>query len=583
VVFFAVMAPEPMTRRRALGASAAALAASALAPPAALARRPAPFELALDGEAAATAASWRTTEVLRAPRRFDLLGLRWSAGAVDAQVRARTRHGGWTPWVPLHRAGDHAPDGARRPTGTEPAWTDSADLFQLRLRGSARGLRVRFVRAKPTATVAGGVARRLRRRASASARGAQAQPPPAGAVAPPRIITRSEWGGDSVPPRAAAAYGEVHLSFVHHTVTANDYAPEDSASIVLGIARYHRDTNGWNDIGYNFLVDKYGQVFEGRAGGMELAVIGAQAQGFNSASTGVACLGDFRAIPQSDAGIAALAQLLAWKHALHGIPAEGTLTVTSQGGETNRYRSGTPVTFQRISGHRDGDQTTCPGDLLYGQLPGLRDEVARRLGQVASSGLSVKALTRRVRFPSPVKLSGRLRFGDGSPAAGVGLTLEYQPRGGTWQPVGSASTGADGSWTSVAAVPASGLVRAVFEGDPGRGPLRSPGLSVTVLPRLTLQLSARRIHRRASVRVRGTLNPPPAGNRVLCILERQVAGRWVVVGRKRIDVRGGGFDTRVRPRLAGLHRITISAPGATKRLQVRVVSAASATGGATAG
>ena len=75
---------------------------------------------------------------------------------------------------------------------------------------------------------------------------------------------------------------------MHHTVTTNDYGPEDSAGIVLGIARYHRDSNGWNDLGYNFLVDKYGQVFEGRAGGIDAPVIGAQAQGYNSVSTGIA-------------------------------------------------------------------------------------------------------------------------------------------------------------------------------------------------------------------------------------------------------------------------------------------------------
>ena len=88
----------------------------------------------------------------------------------------------------------------------------------------------------------------------------------------------------------------MQLAFVHHTVSANDYGPEDSAGIVLGIAKYHRDTNGWNDIGYNFLVDKYGQIFEGRAGGIDQAVIGAQAQGYNSHSTGIANLGTFSEI-----------------------------------------------------------------------------------------------------------------------------------------------------------------------------------------------------------------------------------------------------------------------------------------------
>ena len=89
-------------------------------------------------------------------------------------------------------------------------------------------------------------------------------------------------GSDKCPPRADPVYGEVQLAFIHHTVTANEYGPEDSAAMVLGICRYHRNTNGWNDIGYNFLVDRYGKIFEGRAGGIDEAVVGAQAQGYNS-------------------------------------------------------------------------------------------------------------------------------------------------------------------------------------------------------------------------------------------------------------------------------------------------------------
>ena len=103
-------------------------------------------------------------------------------------------------------------------------------------------------------------------------------------------------------------------------MTANEYAPEESAGIVLAIARYHRNSNGWNDIGYQFLVDKYGQVFEGRAGGIDKAVVGAQAQGWNSTSTGISCLGDFTAIAQTPEGLDALARLIGWKLSVHGIP-----------------------------------------------------------------------------------------------------------------------------------------------------------------------------------------------------------------------------------------------------------------------
>src|ERR671910_395917 len=127
------------------------------------------------------------------------------------------------------------------------------------------------------------------------------------AGAPPPITPRSAWGADSVPPREPPIYGEVQLAFVHHTVTANDYTPEESPGIVLAIARYHRNSQGWNDIGYQFLVDRYGQIFEGRAGGIDQAIVGAQAQGFNSVSTGVACLGTHTDVFQTEAGLEALA------------------------------------------------------------------------------------------------------------------------------------------------------------------------------------------------------------------------------------------------------------------------------------
>ena len=104
--------------------------------------------------------------------------------------------------------------------------------------------------------------------ARAAGRAARSAASPPAARAPrPAIIPRTQWGGDGVPPRSGPAYGQVQLAFVHHTVNANDYGPEDSAAIVLGIAKYHRDHNGWNDVGYNFVVDQYGQIFEGRAGG----------------------------------------------------------------------------------------------------------------------------------------------------------------------------------------------------------------------------------------------------------------------------------------------------------------------------
>ena len=105
----------------------------------------------------------------------------------------------------------------------------------------------------------------------------------------------------------------IHLAFVHHTAGSNSYTRAQSAAIVRGIELYHVKGNGWNDIGYNFLVDKYGQMFEGRYGGMTRPVVGAHSMGFNSGSFGVAVIGDYGSTSITPAARAALVSLLAWR------------------------------------------------------------------------------------------------------------------------------------------------------------------------------------------------------------------------------------------------------------------------------
>jgi hypothetical protein len=554
-----------LNRREAIGLGAVAVAGGALRPrPAFAYASSALFELALPEEGAHAAGGWRTTQVLHAPRRFDLMGLRWKRGGhLEAQVRARRRGGSWSPWLPLHTAADHAPDGAKPPSGTEPAYTGAADVFQLRLRGSASGLKARFVRAQPTARAARHVTGRALRKA-------KARPKPRAHKAQssqPAIISRSEWGGDSVPPRAAPEYGEVQAAFVHHTVSSNDYRPEDSAGIVLGIARYHRNSNGWNDIGYNFLVDQYGQVFEGRAGGIDQAVVGAQAQGYNSASTGIATIGTFTSVPFPEAGMDALARLIGWKLSLHGVPTQGQVTLTSRGGSSNRYPSGTPVTVERIPGHRDGDSTSCPGDTLYNQLPDLRTRATRYAGPLA--GITVHAATRRVRT-QPVQLSGQLRFPDGSSPAGAPLQIQFAVEGATFAGIADTVCGPDGSWAANIPLKQSGLIRAAFLGDASRPPLASSPIAIRVLPLLRMGLSSRRVHAGHNVAISGTVSPKPATGRVEVQLERRVGRRWRRVQRKRINVRGGRYLTKIRMRTRGLYRVSVVTPGATQRRLLRV-------------
>ena len=159
------------------------------------------------------------------------------------------------------------------------------------------------------------------------------------ANAPP-IIPRLSWGADEsirrANPKIATA---IHFAVVHHTAGSNNYTAAQSAAIVRGIELYHVKGNGWDDIGYNFLVDKYGQVFEGRFGGVDKAVVGAHSLGFNNGSVGVAVLGDYGSAPISAAAKSALERLLAWRLDLAHIDPLSLLTWLSGGNPRSRAAS----------------------------------------------------------------------------------------------------------------------------------------------------------------------------------------------------------------------------------------------------
>jgi len=205
-------------------------------------------------------------------------------------------------------------------------------------------------------------------------------PPRGGAMAmtsQPAIISRARWGADERLRRGAPRYASTVLAaFVHHTAQSNHYTKRESAALVRADYLYHVRGRGWNDIGYNFLVDRYGQVFEGRAGGVDRPVIGACTAGFNSSTSCVALLGTFSSAKPPAAAMTALRRLLAWKLDLtHVDPAYSTV-LTSAGGGTSRFRSGTRVRLRTISGHRDTSYTACPGAAMYGQITRLRLAVA---------------------------------------------------------------------------------------------------------------------------------------------------------------------------------------------------------------
>jgi hypothetical protein len=307
-----------------------------------------------------------------APHPFDLVGVARETRAVE--IRVRDEGGRWSDWV-------------EQEDGT-PIFVDGADEAQVRAPFKPRG-RLHFVNVSGTA---GGLGSRLLN----SARGAinaafisVASTPVAQALAPkPAVVSRAAWGADlpdgGCPPRGPAEYGTVNAAVIHHTVNANDYSPEEAASIVLGICRFHVYGNGWNDIGYNALVDRYGTVYEGRAGGLKRPVVGAQAQGFNTQTTAVASIGDHTGETPTPEAQRSIIQYLAWKMGVNrAYPVNTTVQLISGGGSENRYPAGTVVTVPRIMGHTTLGLTACPGGTMIPLIPQIQAAVQKRIKRYA--------------------------------------------------------------------------------------------------------------------------------------------------------------------------------------------------------
>lgn len=196
----------------------------------------------------------------------------------------------------------------------------------------------------------------------------------------PSITTRRGWGADEKIRKGGFLYTKkVKAAFVHHTATGNNYTCAQAPSVIRGIYRYHVLSSGWRDIGYNFLVDKCGKIYEGRAGGVAKAVMGAHTLGFNTDSTGIAVLGTYTSKKPSAAAVKAVARLTAWKLGLYGVNPKGKTYLTSGGG--NLYAKGRKVHLHTISGHRDGFATSCPGKRLYAKLGSARSTSAGYQGR----------------------------------------------------------------------------------------------------------------------------------------------------------------------------------------------------------
>ncbi|MET9509859.1 peptidoglycan recognition protein [Streptomyces flavidovirens] len=196
----------------------------------------------------------------------------------------------------------------------------------------------------------------------------------------PRIVTRKGWGANEQLRERNFVYTKrVKVAFVHHSATGNNYSCSQADSVLRSIYRYHVKSSGWRDLGYNFAIDKCGNIYEGRAGGVAKAVMGAHTLGFNTNSTGIAVLGTYSKSKPPAAVAKAVARLTAWKLGLYGADPSAKTTLKSGGG--NRYKKGTIAKLHVIAGHRDGVSTDCPGGHLYSKLAQVRAASARLQGR----------------------------------------------------------------------------------------------------------------------------------------------------------------------------------------------------------
>ena len=376
----------------------------------------------------------------RGVRSFSMVGVVWDDPAValrgQVQVRARSAATGkWSKWQDVdtdnqaHAADPGSAEGtSKRLRGaTAPLWVGKSNGVEVRVQAAAegratgeealpRGLRLDLVDPgeEPLRGVEGDVTQSAALTPEAAAASAvNAELAPLGAdvipaldkrrteeglfvpeesaaegravmatrIGPrPRIVTRKGWGADETLRERDFRYTtSVKAAFVHHSASGNNYSCAQAPSVIRSIYRYHVVSSGWRDIGYNFLIDRCGTIYEGRAGGVAKAVMGAHTLGFNSDSMGIAVLGSFGTTQPTAKSVTAIAQLTAWKLGLYGGNPLGKATLTSGGG--NRYKKGTKVRLNTISGHRDGFVTDCPGSRLYAKLGTIRSKSAGLQGR----------------------------------------------------------------------------------------------------------------------------------------------------------------------------------------------------------
>jgi uncharacterized protein with LGFP repeats len=298
---------------------------------------------------------------------YSMVGLTWRGADPGIAVRTLT-HGTWSAW----RHTDLLTDGRA---------SDGRQASTLLWVGDSRGVQIRTMsrttRALDLVLIDPGELPSDHVAADQTTRGLP-RTVATDSAPQPDLHTRREWGANPDWRNGRPFYlHKLKQIHVHHTATGNDYARADVPGILRGIYRYHTQSLGWFDIGYNFLVDRFGRAWVGRSGGVNRLVRGAHTLGFNHASVGIAVIGNLDNRQAWPEAVTTLVRLAAWKLDKYGRYADGKVSITSSG--SDKYPEGTRVRLPAIDGHRDTNDTACPGGRLYAKLPDIRRRTQARI------------------------------------------------------------------------------------------------------------------------------------------------------------------------------------------------------------
>ena len=315
---------------------------------------------------------------------FSVVGLTWSGERdIVAYVRAQREDGSWSEWYqmdPAANTGDEA-QAAEGKQGTDPIYVERTNRIQVSTGNvdlledgrtesdaptTANDLEAVFIDGGE-GTVAGDI-------------NPVAESYAAGM---PQVVSRAAWGARSATQEPYYTEPTKAIT-VHHTAGSNNYSEAEAPGIVRGIQAYHMGM-GWGDIGYNALVDKYGNIYEGRAGGLDRGPMGAHVGSFNDNTWGISMLGNYEAAQPTPDSIKAMGDMIGWKSAQAGINPLGNTQLTASGYYSgSKFAAGQTATFPTINAHRDFHYNSCPGQYLYNQMGAIRTAAAAKAAQVSA-------------------------------------------------------------------------------------------------------------------------------------------------------------------------------------------------------